>query len=261
MADDRPGQTEDTLREPNDPGPSEAPGDAAAEVNWSAPANLWQVPAIALSLIVIAAGIAVAMWRAPSNDFDGALDQIDNLIATGQFDVAAEQLNKVVEPHLDDATIAQRARFEATVADWISLSQREANLDLASNNSRIVEHYERAVDMGLAPTPERLERWAEAWISLGDLDAARIRLTELDELTDSGAGLEIRRRRNRVLRRLVEVSLQQPDLSEGSMMDLLDDYRQDPMLTPADELWAIARQAELRIETGRSDEATRPATC
>jgi tetratricopeptide (TPR) repeat protein len=195
------------------------------------------------------------MQRSPDNDFDGVLDQVDRLIETEQFDLAANQLNEVIEPNLDLATSLQQARFEATVADWIALSQHAAGLDLEKNHRRIAEHYTKATDLGAELDPVRLERWAGSLLAVGDLGVARQRLAELEELAGAaGADLEARRRRNRVLRQLVEVSLGQPDLSFDEMMDLLEGYRADPMLSPGDELWAIARQAELRLETGQSQE-------
>ena len=101
-----------------------------------------------------------------------------------------------------------------------------------------------------------MERWAHAWISLGDLEAARESLGQMQGIAQrSGGGTEAHLRRNNVLRRLVEVSLNHSDLSEESMMELLDGYRSDPLLDEGDEVWAIARQAQLRIELGRPEEA------
>jgi tetratricopeptide (TPR) repeat protein len=251
--DDRPPEGDDSAKIDTD-APESADLDGPEE-DWSSWSNLWQVPAIVLSVIVIAAGLYVAMHRSPENDFDGALDQVDRLIETESFDVAAAQLNEVIEPNLGLATPLQQARFEATVADWIALSQQAAGLDLEKNHRRIAEHYTKATDLGALLDPVRLERWAGALLAVGDLGVARQRLAELEALAgEAGAGLEARRRRNRVLRQLVEVSLAQPDLSFDEMMDLLEGYRADPLLAPGDELWAIARQAELRLETGQTQE-------
>jgi tetratricopeptide (TPR) repeat protein len=230
--------------------------DEAPEVNWRSWSNLWQVPAIILSVVVIAAGLYVAMQRSPGNDFDGALDQVDRLIANGEFDLAATRLNEVIEPNLGLATPDQQARFEATVADWIALSQASAGLDLDRNNRRIIERYTKAADLGPPLSPQRLERWAEALLAVGDLDVARQRLSELERLASApGADIEARRRRNRVLRGLVEASLRTQDMRLVDMLDLLEDYRDDPMLAPGDELWAIARQGELRLELGDAQDA------
>jgi len=254
VADDRAGKDRDGLREAGEQPPIEGEGTEA--VDWSSWSNLWQVPSIIASLIVIGIGLYVAMQRAPENDFDGAFQRVDELIASEQFELAAVQLNKVIEPNLSEADPQQHGRFEATVADWISLSQKAAKLDLDDNNRRIVNHYARAVDMGWLISIAQLERWANAWISLGDLDAARDSLDKMQGIARlSGSGTDARRLRNNILRRLVEVSLRQSDLSEKSMMGLLNGYRTDPLLDDGDDVWAIARQAELRIELGRADEA------
>jgi len=254
VADDRADKDRDGLREAGDQALNE--DEVTEAVDWSAWSNLWQVPSIIVSLIVIGIGLYVAMQRAPENDFDGAFQRVDELIAAEQFDLAAVQLNEVIEPNLADAAPEQHGRFEATVADWISLSQKAAKLDLDDNNRRIVDHYARASDMGRSISVAQLERWALAWISLGDLDAARESLDQMQGIARlSGGGTEARRLRNNVLRRLVEVSLRQSDMSEESMMELLAGYRSDPILDDTDEVWAIARQAQLRIELGRAEEA------
>ena len=253
VADGRPRERESSADRSEEP--VDAPVDESA-VDWSSWSNLWQIPAIALSGVVIVLGLIVAMRRAPTNDFDGALNQVEQLIEAADFELAAMQLNEVIEPHLELATPLQRARFEATVADWLALSQRARGVNLAENNRRIAERYARAVELRGVLQPAQLERWADALIELGDLAAARRRLRELEAMTDGSAGgLDIRRRRNGVLRRIVEFSLRQEDLSFDSVMQLINDYRDDPMLAPQDELWAIARQAELRLEDGRPQQA------
>ena len=254
MADDRARKDRDELREAGDQPPIDS--EATEVVDWSSWSNLWQVPSIIVSLIVIGIGLYVAMQRAPENDFDGAFDRVDELIAGEQFELAAVQLNEVIEPNLTAASQLQHGRFEATVADWIALSQKAAKLDLEANNRRVVDHYALAADLGLPLEIAQMERWAHAWISLGDLEAARESLGQMQKIAHlSGVGTDARRRRNNVLRRLVEVSLRRSDLSEESMMELLDGYRSDPLLNDADDVWAIARQAQLRIEVGRADEA------
>ncbi len=97
VADDRAGKDERAQRMDARPEDGEQlPEPVAEDVDWSSWANLWQVPSIMVSLIVIAIGLYVAMQRAPENDFDGAFDRVDELIATEQFDLAAVQLNNII---------------------------------------------------------------------------------------------------------------------------------------------------------------------
>jgi tetratricopeptide (TPR) repeat protein len=240
-----------------DAGAAAAPAPAEAAVpseNWRSWRNLWQMPAILGSVALIVAGISVAVSRAPQNDFDGALDEVDGYLAAGRLDDAATRLTTGVQPYLSLATREQRARFMATAADWVALSQAASGADQFENNRRIDEAYAEANSLGLRLDPTRTERWAGALISLGQIEGARQRLAELETQMLAG-GEDVRARRNRVLRRLVEASLRHPDLSYDSMMEALGHYRADDMLSIADELWAVARQAELRLEAGHTQAA------
>ena len=120
-------------------------GEADAPASWT---NLWQVPAIIASTVIILAGIYVAMRRAPDADFDGALSQVEKLIAIGDFELAGTQLNDVISPAIDKASNQQRARFNAIVGDWIMEAQAAAGHDLVTNAARANEHYSEAVRGG-----------------------------------------------------------------------------------------------------------------
>jgi len=234
--------------------------DAFAEgrSEWTAWGNLWQIPAIVLSIILIAIGISVASHRAPKDDFSGALDQVARLIGSGMFDDAQALLETTLLENLDLATAAERARYHASVADWLAESQFSSGVSTKDNNQAIVEQYSRAMEFGMLLTPIRHERWGNALIDLGEVDAARKRLAELEGLAvvDDG-GSEARIRRNRLLRRLVEHSLRSEDLDADAVLAELDQYRNDPLLTPQDIVWVVARQAELRLEAGEAAVAAR----
>jgi TolA-binding protein len=234
-------------------GPPEADTDLQAHVRadattWSARGNLWQVPAILVSIGLIALALHVARGRAPENDFDGAFAEIDAMIAAGALDGARDRLQSIIEPNLADADPAQQSRYHATVADWLAATQEAAAVTVAENSRIIAEHYEEAVARGLVLSPVRLERWAMAEIDLGRLAEAHERLGQLDALTASGtAETDVRLRRNRVLRRLVERGLEREGLAPAEMMTLLEEYRTDERLGAADRAWAVMRLARLRL--------------
>ncbi|MHC5113497.1 MAG: tetratricopeptide repeat protein [Planctomycetota bacterium] len=223
---------------------------------WTAWGNLWQVPAIVLSLVLIALGITVASHRAPKDNFTGALDQVARLIGSGLFDDAQILLETTLLENLDLATAPERARYHASVADWLAESQATSGVSTRDNNRAIVEQYARAIELGLVMSPVRHERWGNALIDLGEIAEARERITELEGLgvVDDG-GSEARLRRNRLVRRLVEYSLRAEDLDAEAVLAELEDYRADPLLTPQDVVWVVARQAELRLEAGDADVA------
>ena len=146
-------------------------GDARSD-DWSAWGNLWQVPAIVLSAALIFLGISIATHRQPDNDFRGALDQVEQLLTGGQLDLAASQLNDVIEPKLYLASQPEQARFHALVGDWIAASQADQEIDVLENHRRVAEQYARAEDLGARMGPARLERFALALIAVGDREEA-----------------------------------------------------------------------------------------
>ncbi len=245
MSDDREqvsGPTEESEVEPRDP-------------LWG---NLWQVPAIAASLLLIVAGLYVASRRAPEQDFDGVLEQVAERISAGDLDGARGQLEQVIKPRLKLATTAQQARYHANVADWVAVSQETSGVNLWSNSRIVVDEYDRAARLGLIMSAARLDRWAGALIELGDVETALERMSELEALSVTDVtGAEARRRRNRLLRRIVEASLEGEDLSAAEVLARLEEYRHDPMLTAADRAWVAVREARLRLDTGRTGEAIR----
>jgi len=236
----------------NDPAdaPTEAFSDDAAGAGRS---NLWQVPAILLSVALIVGGLYVAVQRAPRDDFAGALQQVRSFIEEGQLEVAEARMRDVIEPNLSRAEPLQQAQFHAVAADLIFASVHFEPIDLAKNASHISDLYKKAIELGIALEPAQLERWSEALIALGRIDLARERLAEIEGIAMSDE--QQMPRRNRMLRRIVEHGLRQPDLSYETILGLLGEYRADPLLSITDEAWVIARQAELRLEEGLAQEA------
>lgn len=246
--------TDDHLRGGEGAAAQDGAGDTTTS-DWSSWSNLWQVPVIAGSIAAIGLGLWVALNRAPQQDFNGALDQVDSLIARGQFDAAAERLNKVIEPNLEVATPAQRARYHAQVGDWVSMAQGAGELRVSENAQKIATAYEEAESLGARLDPPRVERWADALLDVGNIESARQRLRDLEVAAASASDGDARLRRNRVLRRVVEESLRRNGLSHDDLMTLLEEYHRDPMLSPADELWALSLEAETRLDAGKPQEA------
>ena len=119
--------------------------DSAADGGWAAWRNLWQVPTILASIRLITAAVMVARDKAPAQDWDGALDQVRELIGDRDLDAARDRLVGVLEPNLDAATAMQQARFHAIAADWIGVSQELRDASVPENNRRIDEQYRLAV--------------------------------------------------------------------------------------------------------------------
>jgi len=231
--------------------PAAPDGAESLDRSWS---NLWQIPTIVVSLTLIVGGIVIARRGAPTHDFEGAYAQIEDLVGTGQFELAADLLEESVAPHLDEATDAERGRFFAIAGDILALSMDWEETWPAEELNKVVDRYRRAEDLAGSLSATRVERWAKSWIRLGQLDASRRQLEKLDAMALDGAD-GAAAARNRVLRRLVEESLRRPDTGFEEAMAVLDRYRSDKRLRREDDIWAAARQAELRLRVGRVPEA------
>jgi tetratricopeptide (TPR) repeat protein len=229
------------------------PAEAVPDKELPALGTLWQVPTMIASLALIVLGLVYARGRAPTNDFDAALDQVEALIANDDLELARLRLTTVIEPNLLDATELQRARFEATLGDWLYRAREDSVED--DVDLKITDQYTRASRGGLVMDAPRLERWATSLIALNQMDDARDRIRDLEDLAAIG-GEDEARRLNRVLRKLVEHGLHAPTgATYDTLMALLAEYRARRDLTADDEAWAISRQAELRLEHGHAREA------
>lgn len=239
----------ENARQPAATEPSEVT-DKAPAISWR---TAWQAPVILGSIAAIVWGIYTIQARRPQNDFDGALTQVETMIAAGEFDGASARLTTVIEPYLHEATRDQQARFHAAVADWMSLSPGSTT-DLKRQGD-IDAKYAKAQEMGVVLSAARLERWAMAQLQLGRVEEANKRLKELGALAKGEHGEEARTRRSSLFKRIVAHAIEQGGSGSEELLKLLGEYRGEPGLSAVDEAWAIARQAELRLERGETEEA------
>lgn len=225
-------------------------GDAADPTEWSSWSNLWQVPTILLSSLLILGGVLMTVQKKPKNDYTAALDRVEQLIATNQLPAAMSMLRDVIEPKLGDASKHHLARFHAAVGDWVYFTQKEQRQEDIANFQRIDGEFAKAIDFGLIMDPPRIERWSETLLKLGKIDETRDRLAQLDALDLAAGTDESRERRNRVFRMLIEHSLISPGISEDEMLRMITKYQSDERLSNEDLAWAYAQKAALRLEAG-----------
>lgn len=232
---------------------SAAPLEPAVPVSWS---QLWQVPAIAVSVLLIGAGVYTAIDQSDPPVMAELLDEVERYLEVGQYETAAGNLEQKVKPLLHEAGRPDRARFHAIVGDWIGLTQEAHNASIETNNRLINEQYEQAAQLGYPLGAERIERWALALVALGEIPKAKARLLELESLLSVKDGDEsARHRRNNLYRKIVEYNIRYTESPIDEMLAMLDDFRRDQLLDVGDEAWAVARQAELRINHAMAQEA------
>jgi len=262
------GDQASTLRAQTSPAGNPPVGDgddngvAAPPRSWR---QLWQVPTVLISTGLIVLGLTTSVQPPIPNDFDGALAQVEAFMIDGQYDLAGHQLRKTIEPSIKQGTPSQQASFHALAADFLFLSHETAGTRDQAVNRQVLDQYAKAVQLGLELTPVRLERSTEAFLAVDETQNARNCLAALDALcnvpSNAHAGIGemsahgVQGSRNRVFRLIVQHNLHQTDLPYEDLMRTLADYRQDPSLTTADEVWAVARQAELRLDAGFAAQA------
>lgn len=216
---------------------------------------LWQVPVALASVAVIVGAVLHARSRAPGHDFDGALGQVSSLAAEGRLDMAAQQLRDMVLPHLHEATGPQQAWAKALAGDLIWLAAQQRGVVSRDDCQLLHERYEEAEALKWSFTPVQVERWSVALVTLGDLAGARRRLSLLGEgISSSDHEAERDGVRVRVLRLLAKAALDRPGLGLEEQIQALHTYRAGAT-GAADIVWAIVRQAELRLEHGLARQA------
>lgn len=239
-----------------------APGKPAPGA-WTAWTNLWQIPAIVISLALIVMGVSRTIGPPQTNDFTAAFHQIDQLIAASQFETARSMLRDMIEPNLGETTTLERGRFHATVAELLFVAQQSEGTKVEATHRRVGEQFAQALKLEFPLTPGHIERWAQALLAFGDLAGARERLKQLDAMLaaakpsegEGDAANPVRVSRNRVFRNLVDVALRRSDVPGEGVGEMISDYRNGGELSAEDEVWSIARLAELKLNAGQAQEA------
>ncbi len=200
-------------------------------------------------------GVHSIQSRRPVDDFDGALAQIENMLEIGEFDQAAHRLTDGIEPNLERASPEQQARFHAALADWASMAPTPTGKPDEKRYQDADTQYSKAIELGLKLSPERLHRWAAAQLALGRVEQAQERLGELASLFGGALGESARLHRSSLFRDIVNYTVSHGGSGTDSLMRTLGEFRAEPGLPVGDEAWAMARQAELRIESGNPEDA------
>lgn len=229
-----------TAQEPTPPSPVARPM-----------AQLWQVPALVLGLVMLVGSITLSIKTAPKPDVPAMLTVAETLITDRHYEPALEYLNDKIRPYvgagaLDDHSVQ---RFHRARAMAISLGQRQLGVSVRSNHESIIGEYRRAEALGAILTPEEIHADADSCIALGLLDRAMDRAKQLSESAPD--------RQTLIVRGVLFKRLSDPGLDHLATLRLLAQFLADPTLSLDDRAWAEARQAEVLILHGYAQDATR----
>lgn len=211
--------------------------------------DLWQLPTLLVGLGLLVAGFFTVYTPSDPPDLDAALTGAQALADKGEPAEALRALNEQVLPFLDaHATRDQQARFHVQRAAAILNGQAAAGQNVPENHQRAIDEYqlaEKLIEGGLSP--QQVATIAESLVELGRLPEAIARLKSLPE--SEGA------RKRRLLRRVIEAKLMRSPEDQQGALALLTDLATDPRADDGDRLWAVTRQAQLRLDAGFAEEA------
>ena len=245
MSDDRP-ENEDSVA----PEDSSAPDAVVDGPGFEPRAGLaWQFPAIAVSLLAIAAAVLFRRPEPSPPDFAGELAHAREAIAIGDLDLAAVHLGLV------EAGLAGRpdllGDYHLAVADHRAASLRPLLTSPAAQASQVVEAYERATHDGASLDLDRRRTLAEAMVAAGrDRDALDL-LEELEPSLDPVGREEIRTLRHDLRRADIDRRLASGTPADSVVDEVARLLAEDTSLEI--EAWATALDARLRLETGQVD--------
>lgn len=208
---------------------------------------LWHVPVLVGSLVLLVAGVVVAIRTAPKPDYEKLLASGESLVQAEKFDEALDHLNKKVKPYYDRNRLSpeQGARFHLARARAVYLGQRHAGIDIEANARTVVAEYADA--HGVELEPRDTAYLADAHVTLGHLDLA---LGLANKLPDAS-----REQRAAILKRIVVKQLATPKIDPAKLLQSLADFIQNPSVGPDDRAWALARQTDLLRRQGQTQTA------
>lgn len=219
---------------------------APAAASWK---EAWQLPALALSVVLLAGGIVAAFLTAPTPDYGAGLEEARHLVEVQQYEHAIEVLNARVIPFVNSGVFSdeQVRDFHLLVARSIAKGQKEKNLDREENNRSILAEYTDYEKRGGKLEPEDIGLLGDSLISLGELDRAAERAASIpDAARDRRVGLYMR---------LIDRSLAPPKPEEERAVELLTTLLSDTGISPETRVWALARQTEIALNRGFTEDA------
>lgn len=210
--------------------------------------DVWQVPALAGSALILGGGITWAVMTAPKPDLSIVFQDAKKQVEEAQYSPALETLNTKILPFMTGTALTpdQRREFYLLRARALAMGQRDLGIDREENNRNIVTEYKEAEHMEAVLDGRDWSLLAHSLISLGKLDEAAEALEKIPE--------DEPERRFEVLSRLVDAGLALPQPNYGAALDLL-------ALATAEELpvehrlWVLSKEAEILTRQGYADAA------
>lgn len=210
----------------------------------------WQAPAFLLATALLLAGLGYVIATRPSPDFGGYLDRAEQLIGYERYEDSIQLMNQRIFPYIQAGSglpQTHRTRYHRLLARAIYLGQRKLAVNDERNNLAIIREYLEAERQGAALSPREQYQLADSYVSRGQWERALRRAGMVPQAS--------RDLRDRLHQRVVGIWLGSRTPRYAEVLELLASLLADPNL-PADvRVWALERQAEVRLAQGDYDEA------
>ncbi len=231
-------------------------GPRAAVPGWS---QVWHLPVLVLGLGLFVAGLVMVAPEREAPKWKEALQQAKVLMDAGKLDEARDQLD-VVADHLLEADKPTQGRYYQYEADlnYLKVRRQSRSTEVTTevgraNRELILEGYQKAEEQGWSLEDASLYRVAE---TLAALDRGEEALAVMEQFEGDA------RRRHRLVRRLIERELEQPDEADmPRVAELMERFRQevakdDDRQRRGEELtWMHKTQAQIRLDAHDTDGA------
>lgn len=231
----------------------EAPQEASPPPPLRGGRDRWQVPTLLVALALLGFGVYSAITSAPGPDFQGVLDESKALMERDETSRALSLLNGPIRENIDhpDSNPTVRARFHALRGDALYLLAKKQERDVRNDHLAILAEYDRArVHDESVMDRTRTVREISTLIALGRADQAEEMIATLPDSRSP--------ERYELLRELTDVSLSQGgEENVDRALRHLGTLKGEPGVSEELELWAVGRQAEVRIANGNAEAAAR----
>lgn len=228
---------------PAAPKPAQQP---AAPARFS---EVWQLPVLVLSVLMLVGAVLSVASKRPKPDFAAILQEIQGTIDGQKYEEALDQLNARVLPYLDQPAITadDRRTFHTLVARTIYLWQQAAPTKRAENYQSVVDEYLQAEREFAKLSASDSAFLVDSYIALGQIPEAMERSKGLREVRPA--------LRFSLVRAMIEKTLASEKPALATSAELLNDLLSEPELPRDLRLWGIAHQSRLMLEAGQTDDA------
>lgn len=212
--------------------------------------EVWQIPALLVAGVLLAGGVVQAMRAVPKPDYTAKFEEVQAALSGERYEEAIDLLNANLLRPLNTPgalTLDQQRGFHLSLARALYLGQKSKGISHPTNHQNIIDEYMAAEQLNQTLEPKDVEYLCESMIGIGELEKARVRMGALPP--------DDRERRTRLQREIISSTLDNPVPNKELALDLITAMLADPDVPSADQNWALARQSELRIEEGFSEQA------